>query len=252
MLRYSIIIPIYNAAIWLRDALSSVQNQTYGNWECICVDDGSEDDSALIVNEFAHMDSRFQLIRAKHEGVGYARNTGMSTATGDYLVFLDADDWLDVDALERLSVETADVVSFLPEKNAGLFDSLAGNLIAWNGIYKRECVCGIKFPNLINCEDLVFAAEAYARAKTIKAGVHPWYHHRATPGSAYNSHSWRRVRDSWKSIGMMYKAYQPTIRGYRMRLVLWRKLTAHFMLHVVAEMPRAMIQNTIETKIKGD
>jgi len=243
MPRYSIIVPIYNANQWLLEALASVQNQTCGDWECICINDGSNDDSAVIIDKFARNDSRFKQINGKHEGVGPARNKGISASTGEYLLFLDADDWLDVNALERLESESADIVSFLPEKDAGLFDSMAGNLIAWNGIYKRLCVNDIAFPNLVNCEDLVYAAEAYAHAKTIKAGVKPWYHHRATPGSAYNSHSWRRVRDSWKSIGMMYKYYHPIATDFRMRTILWRKLVAHFILHVVAEIPRVIMKN---------
>ena len=240
-MRYSIIVPVYNAEKYLRDCLDSVLAQTCGDWECLSIDDGSNDESALILNEYAAKDSRFRYLQQKHTGVGSARNIGMDSAHGDYLVFLDADDTLLPTALERLNGETADIVSFLPMKKGSMFDSLAGNMIAWNAIYRREAVKGVRFPNFVNCEDLVFAAEAFARAETIKAGAPVWYCHNDVANSSYNSHSWRRVKDSWQSIWLMREAYQTMLRGVGMRLVLARKLCLHFLLHVVAEVPMALI-----------
>lgn len=238
-MRYSIVIPIYNARDYLRECLDSVLLQSCDDWECICVDDGSEDFSSFILDEYAQRDSRFKILNTGHNGIGAARNVGMDIASGDYVLFLDADDTLVPDALYGLDGETADIVSFLPAKTSGIFDSLSGNMIAWNAIYRRNVLTGIRFPELVNCEDLVFAAEAYARAKTFSIGVRPWYRHRVVSGSAYNSHSWRRVVDSWRSIGMMAHAYRPILKGVRMRLILFRKLTMHFLLHVAAEVPRA-------------
>ena len=238
-MRYSIVVPIHNAHDYLRECLESVLSQSCGDWECVCVDDGSEDSSPFILDEYVKRDSRFKVISNGHHGVGAARNAGMDIATGDYVVFLDADDKLLPNALDGLNGETADIVSFLPDRKSGIFDSLAGNMIAWNAIYRREVVTEVRFPNLVNCEDLVFAAEAYARARTVVAGVKTWYFHRVVPGSAYNSHSWRRVADSWKSIGMMARAYRPVLKGERMYLVLCKKLTMHFLLHVAAEVPKA-------------
>ena len=239
-MRYSVIVPVYNAGAFLQECLGSVLKQTCGDWECICVDDGSEDSSKAVLREYADKDSRFRVIEHPHQGVGMARNAGMDRAKGDYLVFLDADDMLLPHALEGLKDATEDIVSFLPLKRSGLFDSLAGNMITWNAIYRRAVVADIRFPNLLNCEDLVFAANAYPRAKTIVAGVKPWYFHRSVEGSAYNSHSWRRVKDSWQSIGLMRMAYRPALRGFPMRCVLAKKLAVHFLLHVVAEVPKAV------------
>lgn len=240
-MRYSIIIPIYNAEKYLRGCLDSVIAQSCRDWECICIDDGSDDGSALMLEEYAVKDLRFKHLHLTHAGVGPARNAGMDIAQGDYLVFLDADDTLKPNALEQLKDETSDIASFLPMKKGGLFDSLAGNMIAWNAMYRREVVKDIRFPNFVNCEDLVFAAEALSKAKTVKAGVPIWYCHNDVANSSYNSHSWRRIKDSWKSIGLMRKAYQPILRGLGMRFVLARKLWLHFFLHVAAEVPRALI-----------
>ncbi len=249
-IRYSIIVPIYNAGSYLRECLDSVQLQSYRAWECICVDDGSSDDSPVIADEYAAKDSRFKVLHLPHGGVGKARNAGMSAASGEYIVFVDADDSLEPFALESLKNETDDIVTFLPLRNGmkgrcersdelalAFFDALAGNLLVWNAIYRRERLGDLRFPNFVNCEDLVFAAEAYAKAQTIVAGVDCWYCHRQVAGSASNTHSWRRVKDTWKSLWMMYRAYRPAIKGVKMRIVLARKLTMHLLLHILAEIP---------------
>lgn len=239
-MRYSIVVPIYNAREYLRMCLDSVLSQTFDDWECVCVDDGSDDTSPFVLDEYAERDSRFRIIHQRHSGVGMARNVGIDAANGDYIVFLDADDTLLPNALEGLKSETADIVSFLPLKEAGVFDSLAGNMIAWNAMYRREILTGVRFPNLVNCEDLVFAAEALAKARTVKVGAPVWYRHNVVKDSAFNSHSWRRVKDSWTSIWLMRDAYRPMLEGFRMRLMLHRKLLMHFVLHVLAEVPKAM------------
>ena len=172
---------------------------------------------------------------------------------------MDADDRLLTDALQLLREETADIVTFLDVSGGGsgrketfdiaalcdsayskVFDHLAGNLLAWNAIYARERMQGVLFPNLVNCEDLVFCAEAFSRARTITAGVPKWYFHREVEGSAANSHSWRRTLDSLKSIPRMFLGYCRCIRGWKMAYVLMRKLALHFILHVLAEIPKSM------------
>lgn len=254
-IRYSVVVPLYNAEVYLRECLDSVLAQTHCKWECICVDDGSKDSSRVIVEEYVAHDSRFKCIIQPHQGVGPARNAGMAAANGEYLVFLDADDTLEHDALETLEGETADVITFLTLRDGGpvgrrelddatayaFFDAIAGNMLAWNAAYRREHFADLRFSSLINCEDLVFAAEAYARARTMVAGVKPWYRHRNVSGSAANTHSWRRVVDTWKSLWMMRRAYRPVVKNAGLRLVLARKLTMHFILHIAAEIPRTVI-----------
>ena len=88
----SIIIPIYNVEKFLRRCLESVQNQTFQNWEAICVNDGSPDNSAKIVTEFAEKDKRFKLVNKENGGLSDARNVGMQHATGDYILYLDSDE----------------------------------------------------------------------------------------------------------------------------------------------------------------
>ena len=92
----SIIIPIYNTASYLRKCLDSAKNQTYTNLEIICVDDGSTDGSEKIVDEYLD-DERFVIIHKENGGESSARNTGLLKSTGDYIGFMDCDDWIEKD-----------------------------------------------------------------------------------------------------------------------------------------------------------
>lgn len=91
-MKFSIVIPVYNVAPYLRECLDSVIAQTCSDWECICVDDGSSDGGGAILDEYAAMDTRFKVIHQPNSGVSAARNAGMDLACGEWLTFLDADD----------------------------------------------------------------------------------------------------------------------------------------------------------------
>ena len=105
MPKVSIIIPCYNQAEFLPQALRALQKQTLQDFECIIVDDGSTDTSAQIAEDFAKSDGRFRLIRKSNGGTATARNAGLRSATGEYAQFLDADDELDTRKLELQSAK---------------------------------------------------------------------------------------------------------------------------------------------------
>ena len=96
----SVIIPVYNMERYLRRCLDSVLNQTYTNWEAICVNDGSLDNSHIILEEYARKDSRFKIVDKKNGGLSDARNVGMSHSSGEYLMFLDSDDLIHPQTME--------------------------------------------------------------------------------------------------------------------------------------------------------
>ena len=100
--KVSVIIPVYNMEKYLRECLDSVVNQTLKDIEIICVDDGSTDGSLAILEENRKRDARITVISQENRGLSAARNAGMLHATGEYLYFIDSDDWLDTDALEKL------------------------------------------------------------------------------------------------------------------------------------------------------
>ena len=99
----SIIIPVYNAAGYLERSLGSVRAQTYTNLEIITVDDGSKDDSLKMLNSFAMSDSRIKVISKENGGSSSARNAGLREATGEYIGFIDADDYIEPDMYENLA-----------------------------------------------------------------------------------------------------------------------------------------------------
>lgn len=98
----SIVIPIYNAEKYLEECLNSIKNQTYKNFEVIMVNDGSKDDSETICMNFLRSDSRFRYLKKENAGVSSARNVGLDNVEGDYITFIDADDWVDENYLELL------------------------------------------------------------------------------------------------------------------------------------------------------
>ena len=98
----SVIVPIYNVAEYLEECLSSLENQTFLDFEVIMVNDGSEDGSAEIAGRFERRNSHFVLINRENGGLSAARNTGLAAARGKYVYFLDSDDFLANDALETL------------------------------------------------------------------------------------------------------------------------------------------------------
>lgn len=114
MARITVVIPVYNVEKYLKECLDSVLNQTFPDWEAVCVNDGSTDGSAAILDEYASKDGRFKIITQANGGLSSARNTGIKAAKGDYVLFLDSDDWLEPNALETISenLEGEDMLCF--------------------------------------------------------------------------------------------------------------------------------------------
>ncbi|WP_432737423.1 glycosyltransferase family 2 protein [Pediococcus pentosaceus] len=98
----SIVIPIYNVEDFLESCLNSVKNQSYKDIEVLLVDDGSKDNSKKICDEFIEIDDRFKYVYQKNSGVSSARNNGMRNARGEYITFVDGDDYLDKDHIEKM------------------------------------------------------------------------------------------------------------------------------------------------------
>lgn len=96
----SIIVPVYNVEQYLSQCLDSLVNQTYQNIEIICVDDGSTDASSVILAEYALKNSRVRVIRQENSGLSAARNVGFSFAMGEYVMYVDSDDWIDVETCD--------------------------------------------------------------------------------------------------------------------------------------------------------
>lgn len=182
----SIIIPVYNVAPFLPEALDSVINQTYDNLEIIIIDDGSIDGSGRICDEYAQKDGRICVIHQNNRGLSAARNVGLSIMTGEAIAFLDADDAFQPDFIETMvdafiseepdivickftihrtseTMEQKDMDEVKPAMPQGIYDrgsSLRAlvdgriNQSVWNKLYKRKLLENIRFPEGHVFEDL--------------------------------------------------------------------------------------------------
>ena len=175
----SIIIPIYNVEKYIAKAIESCINQTYKDIEIVCINDGSTDNSSNILNEYAQKDSRIKVIDKINEGVSVARNTGIEASQGEYLLFLDADDWYcDNQVIEKvyskIQSDKFDVLYFnilsyyktmIRKKNAILpYQKCKNEYLVYSNDSLRSCcrkeflmIHNIKFPPSIKIsEDHIF------------------------------------------------------------------------------------------------
>lgn len=191
----SIIIPIFNAERFLNRCLNSISNLEFKNWECLLVDDGSIDRSALISKEFVKSDSRFKLLSKQNGGVSSARNLGLDNALGDWICFIDADDYISSNYLNGVEIENFDVIFFSSmsfqegvtpyyKNNLGelesndivstkeiIADILHLNLlrVPWGKVIKKKCIDNIRFNREQNIgEDTEFFYKVLSRVKTFK------------------------------------------------------------------------------------
>lgn len=194
--RISVIVPVYNVERYLTECLDSIINQTYRQLEVILVDDASPDGCGAICDRYAGQDPRIRVIhKEQNQGLAEARNTGMETASGDYIFFVDSDDRLAQDALERLlagmkkysadccvggcvTVTEREGAAAEYQNSSGGADRcetaleamkhvlLCGSS-AWNRLYKRETLEGLRFPGGRINEDEPFMVQAYARMERV-------------------------------------------------------------------------------------
>ena len=116
MPQISVIVPVYNVESYLSQCLDSILNQTFTDFECICINDGSKDNSLAILQKYASKDSRIKIINQENKGLAVTRNIGIKNSIGQYIAFVDSDDWLTEDCLyksfNKIKETSADVVQF--------------------------------------------------------------------------------------------------------------------------------------------
>lgn len=215
MSKISVIVPVYNTGQLLRRCITSILNQSHYEMEILLINDGSTDESAKICDEFAILDNRVQVIHKKNEGVSIARNTGLALAQGEYIGFVDSDDWVEPEMykilLERANKFGADVVMcdattvysngslekdtiFSLETSCRLCKEnlTAENLVelagsAWKGIYKKELLrkYNIFFEReLPLSEDRIFNLRVLGHGKVLYYEKSEYYNRYVRRGSA--------------------------------------------------------------------
>ena len=155
--KISVIIPVYNIQDYIKECVESVLHQTEDNIQIILVDDGSTDDSGKICDTFVHNEN-VSVIHKMNGGLSSARNVGLKVATGDYIFFLDGDDWIEADAIERLydlAVQyDVDFVRFRLKDEKGNTVSLGKDDLLHEGLYTNEVIVRELYPYLICTQDL--------------------------------------------------------------------------------------------------
>ncbi|MBR1825090.1 MAG: glycosyltransferase family 2 protein [Alphaproteobacteria bacterium] len=188
--KISVIIPVYNTEKYLERCLQSVLRQTYPYMEVLCVNDGSTDGSADILAHFAAKDSRLKVLTQENKGQSAARNAALKIATGDYVFFVDADDFIHPQTFEVLlnaqQQSGAPVVATIPVKNYDaapidvtklqyrmhknplehILQNEASGSVIWNKLYKRECIQNRPFIEGIYFEDWPWVTCLFADIET--------------------------------------------------------------------------------------
>lgn len=226
MKKVSVIIPVYNVENYLSQCMESVLNQTYSNLEIILVDDGSTDSSGIICDSFAKKDERIRVIHKENGGLSSARNAALNVATGEYICFIDSDDFVDIhlisESVAKIEETHADVCMFSHytydgknskehlrplDKDEYLVDEIRNKIIPMfigqkdaKGehllgfvccqLFKKDAIGKQRFKSEREyyAEDVVFDLEFYIRAKTMCVLNKPLYYYRYVASSLSNGY----------------------------------------------------------------
>ena len=211
--KVSIIIPVFNSENLLNDCLMSVKNQSLNDIEIICIDDGSTDNSLKILKNFSKNDDRFKVFHQENFGAGFSRNVALEKSKGNFILFLDSDDWIEEDTCEKLynqatnlnsdlvlfdavrhlpDNQSMDLIHFLGEDSNKDFSSLSFDYklvknkvlnayfgVIWSKFYKSSFIFenNIKFPNHKLYNDVEFHVKSMLLAKKISYFPKIFYHY---------------------------------------------------------------------------
>lgn len=218
----SVVSPVYNGAKYLEPFLQSVLQQSFPHFELIMVDDGSTDSSVEIIKSYQKKDSRIHLIGQNHKGAGSARNFGLSQAKGQYIIFLDCDDWFSDDffktMIDRIEVGQSDIAVcefFIYNQQTGetekfvipetgnqkiertnlVFDIFAPN--PWTKLYRVSFLKRnqLLFQEIPSCNDWSFAYTSLACAEKISVIRKPLVYYRTKTTTSISSYRYKRTKD---------------------------------------------------------
>lgn len=241
MSKVSVIMPIYNAEKYLSEAIESVLNQTYANFELLLINDASTDRSKEICRQYSEKDIRIVLLDNNSEihGPGPTRNIGLDYATGEYVYFMDADDWINQRLLEysvnRFGESNADLVEFglINEWN----DGNEGHQYCWKGkdlltkeeikndflhfwkesgkylvmhLFRHEILKTIRFESTINGEDICFMMDVLCKVEKIAFIPEAFYHYRYVENST--SHQW--VESTIECLDLMWNHQRKFLESF--------------------------------------
>lgn len=260
----SVIIPVYKVEAYLDDCIRSVVAQSYANLEIILVDDGSPDKCGAMCDAWAKKDSRIQVIHKENGGLSDARNAGLERATGDYVAFVDSDDWLQPKFYETLLTamqqENADIcacaiASCYPDRTvtwgcpkyavgdseatlAMLYKDTAYPVSALNKLYRRELWNGLRFPVGKLCEDAFTTYQLVHRAKKIVQIPEALYCYRIRLNSIMTSSFTPKKLDeeeAWRCNYLFAREHYPSVAKAAFDFYLQR---VNVLLHSISNQER--------------
>lgn len=227
----SIIVPVYKVEQYLKRCMDSVLNQTYKNIEIILVDDGSPDNCPALCDEYAKIDSRVRVIHKENGGLSSARNVALDSVKGDYIFFVDSDDWLALDTLEVLNEyleKDYDMISFQRtylteekvvekgEKNPKDMDvsqyidaSFLGryDFFVTTKIFKTEVFNNVRFLEGRNYEDLEVMHRLFLNMKKVVGlDYFLYYYWKGNEGAITNTITMKNIQDHYLSANEIYHA----------------------------------------------
>ena len=280
--KISVIIPVYNVEPYLERCLDSVINNTYRNLEIICVDDGSPDNCGAILDRYAQMDERFVVIHKENGGVSSARNRGMEIATGEYIAFIDPDDWVHPQYFEILmhcqqsTVSDLVICGFTKTKEMaayrahnlteivstmlnleGIYRNRGARSYVWGKLYRKKLVAESCFVEGVRiAEDAAFNALVFGRKEDVKACYVslPLYFYYDRPGSLVYTLKEREKLALAKIFEQYFEETQsPRVKRILLIELLKRGLSARYGLSLRAEDCRELASsNSIIHKAVGD
>ena len=224
----SIIIPVYNGEKYFRSCVESILHQTYEHWELLLIDDGSYDSSGSICDEYA-TDPRITAVHKKNGGQAAARNDGIAMAKGEYISFVDCDDWLDVDMYERMlqtmQAQQAEIIICgyieeymnrqkkihadgemkVYEASEALKLVLQGKIgsYLWSMLFRREVVQEL-MPDLNPYEDHATIFKWISHARQVVVFHHAFYHYRQLGSSSLHSYNPKKGNHFFQAIKERY------------------------------------------------
>lgn len=259
----SVIVPCYNVEQYIRVCIDSVLNQTYKNIEIFLVDDGSPDESGAICDEYAAKDTRIIVIHKKNGGLSDARNVALDHAKGDYILFVDSDDYISPDhvkGLYNLIVEyNADVAVNPPciflqgtkprprgdymvsvfsgqEALKNMFYQKQIDTSAWGKLYKRKLFEGVRYPYGLLFEDNPTTYKLFLKSKIVVFQNYQSYFYLIRPNSIEGaSFSMKKLNDSLEVIGLFKndENIKPFSKALHCKIV-------SFAFHILFQIPLGM------------
>ena len=274
----SVIVPIYKVEEYLDQCIRSIINQTYENLEIILVDDGSPDKCGEICDLWAKRDKRIRVIHKENGGISDARNTGMKLSSGNYISFIDSDDFIEPEFIEYLYKALCETGADISQCSYHQFsghsevygeyrnfssptiqtgeEALAhfsrnqkpANHMVWDKLYRRELVINEPFLYGYQAQDVLFSCHVFSKCKFIARIDNVLYHWRIRPGSASATFFKQRMdtfETLWLSMNSLEKTYPHLMKSFKNSYITICFGAYDWLLEYAPKEKRAELMNTV-------